>query len=141
MNRKIVVKKERVAREHVEWNSVVQQAYYCTGGGCDRCELRYQCYTEREHDELAISWDSVVKRYPHNDVLQALRLITSSKVYVSSTETFKQLEQERLGHLLRRVHRSIEERNATDIAVYNNTPRIPPRTPRTPSPDYIQEVW
>lgn len=65
--------------------------YFCNGSGCDECEFRYQCFTERASTNLDIDWEDIRKRYSCSPT-NALRQMTKSKIYVKGSRKYRELQ-------------------------------------------------
>lgn len=82
----------KAGHPNIPWDASTREAFFCAGDGCDGCELRYQCFTEHEYEEIFLDREYVLTKAYGDNVIKILRKMTGSKIYTSGTKRFRKLE-------------------------------------------------
>ena len=69
--------------------------YMCQGTSCDRCKVRFECFTVSKSDVVTIDWDELHKQYKGCSPALSLKEVIGSRVFVHGSKKFKALMQRR----------------------------------------------
>ena len=63
----------------------------CQGTSCDRCKVRFECFTEEHTSTLRLDWDVLHARYRGLSPALVLKELVGSKVFVKGSRKYQEM--------------------------------------------------